>query len=276
MCGCVNALSKRGNDDSSSSHVTFDLVQTGAACQRRLEARNVRVLLDKRSWLGQEFPAGEFACPKSTCRVSRGGEDDDAVPNTTTLLPPSVEVFVTAVPGGMGRPHSRPGQRTVALALESPVRYSFTTDQLWLRAQSVTDVVRPGIRNVRASPDSQDEVPTYRMTYSNADWEHYQRLPLPISSKIQGIASFITNCDERGAVRERGVSVRAGGAPTIRAIYFRFFNGRPEGGCACVGARKKASPPVVFLFVCLFFFLHQLSHRSPTSRPRRVAHFFFP
>ena len=47
-------------------------------------------------------------------------------------------------------------------------------------------------------------------------------------------------------------------------------------GCACVGARKKASPPVIFLFVCLFFFLHQLSHRSPTSRPRRVAHFFFP
>lgn len=210
MCGCVHASKQRGG---ASPNVTYDLVRAGMTCpvgRARMAHRRVTVLLDHKTWLWPEFPVGEYACPRSTCVVSREQPDDTA---STSHLPPSVDAFVTSVPGGKGRPHSRAGQRTVALAVESPVRYPFAVDDTWLRGQGITDVVRPAIWNKGTLHKS--AFPTWPMTYSNADWEQYRRPPLPVDKKIPGIASFITNCDQETRTRRLDAlgALKAGGVP---------------------------------------------------------------
>ena len=69
LCGCARAsASNRGPSPS----IIYDLVRTEpSTCVsgRRNPKRKIRVSVDRTTWVGREFPLGEYACPRSICRI---------------------------------------------------------------------------------------------------------------------------------------------------------------------------------------------------------------
>ena len=108
------------------------------------------------------------------------------------------------------------------LDLESPLRWPHYFNETWLRNHSVTAVVRTGITPAgsmtsgrRAPSGHIGTIPSWHITYSNADRNHYLRPPLPAQHKVRGIASFITNCNSNTKTRRLELlsALEAGGVP---------------------------------------------------------------
>lgn len=163
-------------------------VQSATRClpQEHDSTTLVRVEVDSGSWLRAEMNLGYYSCKTSRCHVGASG----TAPGD--LLSDESRVFITATPTETTRRARHNYQRVALLSIESPGRYPHYTDATWLKTRGFTDVV---------STTPVIGFPSWNISYVNADLSFFFTRPWPVSHKINGVAAFISHCDEHTRTR---------------------------------------------------------------------------